>query len=132
MRGPPVNWDFQWGQIVGRAWADDDFKRRLLADPASALQEHGLTPPAGVCVEVLDGPDQEADDADDVMRLVLPARPSAEELSEDELCSVGGPGAAPAARCEWCRCERCSCERCHRCEFCRCEGCHHPPRPEDA
>jgi hypothetical protein len=124
MLGQPDNWDFQWGQIVGRAWADEGFKRRLLADPAAALQEHGLTPPAGVRVVVLDRAD-EAPAGDGVLRLVLPDKPSAEELSEDELCSVGG--AVGLARCEWCRCEHC-----HRCgEFCcRC-GCHHPPRPED-
>ena len=27
-------WDYRWGQIVGRAWADDGFSQRLRADPA--------------------------------------------------------------------------------------------------
>jgi hypothetical protein len=124
MLGQSVNWDYQWGQIVARAWAEDDFKQRLLADPAAILREYDLTPPAGVRVEVLEDSDRVAQDTDGVIHLVLPGKPSAVELSEDELCSVGGPVAA----------DRCGCERCHRCYRCHCEwcgGCHHPPRPDE-
>jgi hypothetical protein len=119
-----VNWDYQWGQVIGRAWADDDFKQRLLADPVEVLEEYDMPPPVGLRIEVLEDPDQVPEDTDSVMHLVLPRKPSAAELSEDELCSVGG--AVSDARC--------GCERCHRCERCHCEwcgGCHHPPRPED-
>jgi len=125
MLGQRVNWDYQWGQIVGRAWADDDFKERLRADPAGVLAEYGLTPPGRV--EVVAGPDAVAEEVDGVLRLVLPAKPSAEELSDEELCSVGAGGAVARCGDEWCRCE--ACRRCR--EFCRCGGCHHPPRPDE-
>src|ERR1700734_622580 len=93
-----VNWDYQWGQIVGRAWADDDFKQRLLADPARALKEYDL-PPAGLRIEVLDNPDRVPEDTDGVMHLVLPGKPSAAELCEDELCSVGSAVAVDRCGC---------------------------------
>ena len=124
MLGQLVNWDYQWGQIVGRAWADDDFKQRLLADPAAVLKEYDLAPPAGLRIEVLEDPESVPESTDDVLYLVLPAKPSDEELSEDELCSVGGAVGV----------ERCGCEWCHRCHRCHCEwcgGCHHPPRPDE-
>src|SRR5262245_15723113 len=121
MIGQSVNWDYQWSQIVGRAWADDDFKQRLLADPAGVLEEHDLAPPAGRRIEVLEDSAWVPPSTDDVLYLVLPVKPSEDELSEDDLCSVGGDG--PIAYC-YCRC-RCG----GRCG-CRC-GCHHPPRPDE-
>ena len=84
------NWDYQWGQIVGRAWADDGFNQRLRTDPAGVLTEYDLPPPAGVRIEVLEDPDRVPEDTDGVMHLVLPGKPSAAELSEEELCNVGG------------------------------------------
>jgi len=32
----------QWAGIVARAWADEKFKKRLLADPARVLKENGV------------------------------------------------------------------------------------------
>jgi hypothetical protein len=126
MLGQSVNWDYQWGQIVGRAWSDDDFKRRLLADPAGALEEYDLAPPAGLRLEVLEDPERAPESTDEVLYLVLPAKPSDEDLSEEELCSVGGAVAGARCACEACGCHRC--ERCH-CEWCG--RCHHPPRPDE-
>jgi hypothetical protein len=109
-----VNWDYQWGQIVGRAWGDDDFNQRLLADPAGVLKEYDLPPPVGLRIEVLEACDRVPEDTDRVMHLVLPGKPSAAELSEEELCSAGGPVAA----------DRCGCGGCHGCGGCRgCGGC---------
>jgi hypothetical protein len=117
-----VNWDYQWSQIVGRAWADNDFKQRLLDHPEGVLKEYNLPPPVGVRIEVSENPDWAPENTDDVMRLVLPGKPSAAELSEDELCSVGGAVAADRCGCGWCH-------HCHHCEWCG--GCHHPPTPEE-
>jgi hypothetical protein len=124
MLGQAVNWDYQWGQVVGRAWSDEDFKRRLLADPARTLEEYELTAPAGRRIQVLENPERVPEDSDSVLHLILPARPSAEELSEEDLYSSGGT--EPSAYCghDWCRCYRC------HCEWCR--GCYAPPRPEEA
>lgn len=107
-----VNWDYRWGQIVGRAWADSDFNRRLLADPASVLTEYDLRPPAGVRINVLEDAEHVPADTESVMHLVLPSKPSAMELSDEELCS---PGTAVA---------RCGCGGCHGCGGCGgCGGC---------
>jgi hypothetical protein len=109
-----VNWDYQWSQIVGRAWADDHFNQRLLADPAAVLAEYDMPAPAGVRVEVLQNPDRVPEPTEGVMRLVLPGKPSAAELSEDELCSAST--IVDAARC--------GCRGCHACGGCGgCGGC---------
>jgi hypothetical protein len=123
MLGQPVNWDYQWSQIVGRAWADEEFKERLLADPEAVLAEYDLAPPDGLRVEVIEDTEWVPESTDEVLYLALPAKPSDEELSEEELCSVGGPTTA----------RRCGCSWCHRCYHCHCEwcGCHHPPRPDE-
>jgi hypothetical protein len=117
------NWDYQWGQIVGRAWADDSFNQRLRSDPAGVLSEYGLPPfvdekGAGLRIEVLDGhPDRNPEDTDGVMHLVLPGKPSAAELSEEDLCSAGGPVAV--ARCGGGGCHSCGgCGGCGGCAAC--------------
>src|SRR5262245_11355114 len=73
----------QWSQIVAQAWADEAFKRRLLADPAAVLQEHGIAVLPGVRARVVE-------DTDRVIHLTLPAKPS-EELTDQQLQqAVGG------------------------------------------
>lgn len=116
-----ADFEFQWGLLVARAWDDPAFKTRLLADPAGVLEEHGIRTPAGRRIEVIDH-GTAGDAADGAFRLVIPAAPVAEDLSDEEL--HGTATAAPVAQCVVC--ERCyRCERCHRCgENCyRCERC---------
>ena len=74
--------DKQWSQIVAKAWADDKFKQRLLANPAAVLKENGMTMPAGVIVKVVENTEK-------VIYLTLPAKPSG-ELSEADLEKVAG------------------------------------------
>ena len=108
------NWEFQWGQIVGRAWSDDDFSQRLRANPAEVLKEYDLPPPAGMRIEVLEDPGSVPEDSEDVMHLILPGKPSAAELCEEELCAAGSAVAAA----------RCGCGGCHGCGGCGgCGGC---------
>jgi hypothetical protein len=108
------NWDYQWGQIVGRAWADSDFSQRLRTDPAGVLAEYGLPLSADLRIEVLENPESVPEDTASVMHLVLPSRPSVAELSEDDLYSVGSPVAV----------DRCGCGGCHHCGGCGgCIGC---------
>jgi hypothetical protein len=81
-----VDWGIQWDQIVARAWADDAFKQRLLADPAAVLKEYGVAPPAGVTIKVHESTDK-------VLNLTLPPKPGLEELSVEEVQRVvGGTG----------------------------------------
>jgi hypothetical protein len=89
----------QWDQIVARAWADDAFRRRLVADPTAVLQEHGIAVPTGVGLRVVE-------DTASQVHLVLPAKPSDEELSEDDL------GRVAAAYCR-------GCGGCRSCGGCR-------------
>jgi hypothetical protein len=89
----------QWGQIVARAWADPEFKARLLAEPQAVLREHGIEPEPGVEIRVIEG-------ASDVQYLVLPPCPDG-DLAEEELA----PTAVGYCYCGWCR----ACGRCGRC-----------------
>ncbi len=71
-----------YGRIVARAWQDEVFKRRLLADPREALAEMGVEVPPGHEVRVVE-------DTERVRHLVIPPSPS-EELSEEQLDQVAG------------------------------------------
>jgi len=109
----PGDFQYQWSQLVAKAWADPAFKARLLADPAGVLKEQGLIVPAGITLKVVENTDK-------VLHLTLPIKPAEKELSEEELQRTAG-GA------ERCRYERCSWERCsyERCSWERCgERCH--------
>jgi nitrile hydratase alpha subunit len=70
------------GQLIAKAWTDDSFKRRLLADPALALEAEGFDVSPGVDVRVVENTDK-------VYYLVLPAKPSG-ELSDEDLENVAG------------------------------------------
>ncbi|HVS39707.1 MAG TPA: NHLP leader peptide family RiPP precursor [Gemmataceae bacterium] len=106
----PGDFEYQWSQLVARAWADPAFKAKLLADAAGVLKENGLTPPAGTQLKVVENTDK-------VIHLVLPTKPAPQQLSEEELHRVAGGG---GERCRW---ERCEWERCG--ERCRWERCGH-------
>jgi hypothetical protein len=43
----------RYARIIARAWADDDFKKRLLSDPESVLAEHEIRVPQGHVVSVV-------------------------------------------------------------------------------
>lgn len=73
----------QWGQIVAKAWTDESFKQRLLADPHAVLKEQGLAAPAGVQLRVVENTSQQ-------IYLVLPPKPAADELSDEALEKVAG------------------------------------------
>ncbi len=85
---PPAEQGAKWSQLIARCWADDGFKKKLLADPETTLEAEGMEWPAGLSVKVL------ADD-DKLFHLVIPARPT--ELSDEDLERVAG-GMIPDAR----------------------------------
>jgi hypothetical protein len=85
-------------QLVAKTWADEVFKKRLIADPAAVLKEAGLEVPEGVKVKVVE-------DTDTVMHLVLPPKPSEDELSEEQLSqAAGGHCSGGCGGCGGCRC----------------------------
>jgi hypothetical protein len=71
--------------VVARAWSEEAFKERLLAEPGAVLREQGLEIPAGVDVRVIE-------DTAEAVHLVLPPRPTSVkgDLSDEELERVAG------------------------------------------
>jgi hypothetical protein len=58
-----------WARVVAKAWADEDYKRRLLADPAAVAKEEGVPVPEGLTLKVVE-------DAPGTRTLVLPPIPA--------------------------------------------------------
>ena len=75
----PTNIRSAWPQVVGQAWADEEFRRRLLENPRRVLDELGVEIPADHQVELLE-------DTHTQTFLVLPQKP--EHL--DALASANG------------------------------------------
>ena len=73
-------------QIIAKCWADEGFKRKLLADPAATLKAEGAELPAGMTIKAHENTGQ-------VFHFVIPANPT--ELSDDYLDKVAG-GAFPS------------------------------------
>jgi len=71
-----------YGRVVARAWQDEAFKGRLLADPEGALAEMGVEVPADHEVRVVE-------DTERVTHMVIPPSPS-EELADEQLDQVVG------------------------------------------
>jgi len=94
---------------VADAWADEALKKRLMSDPAAVLKERGAAIPPNVQIKMIE-------DTANVRHLVLPTKPAAAELSEEELSTVAG-----GAYCRGCR----GCGGCRRCGGCGgCSGCY--------
>jgi len=72
----------QWGRLVARAWDDDGFRQRLLAEPEAVLREEGIDVPEGVEVRV---EEEGSTPGAGAAYLRLPARPGADDLVEDDL-----------------------------------------------
>ncbi len=82
MKGNTMNPEEQgkkMSQIIAKCWADEGFKRKLLADPAATLKAEGLEALAGVEVHALENTDK-------VFHLVIPAKPT--DLSDEDLDKV--------------------------------------------
>jgi hypothetical protein len=73
----------QRAQLVAQAWFDPAFRARLLASPATALQEHGIVVPASAEVRVVE-------DTDRIVYVHLPAQPATDTLTMAELAQVVG------------------------------------------
>ena len=96
-----TDFEYQWGQLVAKAWADPAFKAKLLADPAAVLKEHKLIVPAGLKIVVVENTEK-------VLHLTLPLPPApalndrSAELIDDAVAESmtsameEPPGAPPA------------------------------------
>ena len=75
------------GQLIAKCWADEGFKRKLLANPAATLKAEGVELPADLTVKAVENSDK-------VFHLIIPAKPT--ELSDEDLDKVAG-GVRPDA-----------------------------------
>jgi Nitrile hydratase, alpha chain len=92
-------------QLLARCWADEGFKQKVLADPATTLTSEGVELPPGLSIKVVENTDK-------VFHLVIPAKPT--DLSDEDLemvaagaCDVVAPNAEKLFMCyrwEGCRC----------------------------
>ena len=78
-----------WARLVARAWAEDEFRQRLIAEPAAVLAENGVSLPEGARVRVV-----EFSEGDVIVP--LPERPSG-ALSDEDLEKVAGGVTDPSA-----------------------------------
>jgi hypothetical protein len=68
----------EYAKIIAQAWVDEEFKKRLLDDPATVLKENGIEIPEGMTVKVVEQKENE-------IRIPLPPKPSNLSLSVEEL-----------------------------------------------
>jgi hypothetical protein len=68
-------------QLIAKCWADEDFKQKVLADPAATLRAEGLELPADLSYVAHENTEK-------VFHLVIPAKPT--DLSDEDLDHVGG------------------------------------------
>ncbi len=73
-----------YGHVVAKAWTDEGFKQRLLANPTEVLRAEGVPVPEGDEVRIVENTDR-------LTYLTLPARP--DNLSDEQLDAVAGGGA---------------------------------------
>jgi len=71
------------GRLTAKAWGDENFKKKLLSDPAATLKAEGvdLKLPAAVSLRAVENTEK-------VFHVIIPARPT--DLSDDELEKVAG------------------------------------------
>lgn len=68
-------------ELIARAWADHEYKSRLLKDPKATLKDAGLDAPEEVEVVFLEDTHQRK-------HLVLPSPPQMRDLSDTDLARI--------------------------------------------
>jgi len=75
------------GQLIAMCWADEGFKKKLLADATATLKAAGEEVPAGLTYKAVENTDK-------LVHLVIPPKPA--ELSEEDLAAAVGGYTSPA------------------------------------
>lgn len=68
-------------EIIAKCWADDSYKRKLLADPAATLKDEGITLQDGITIKFLENTDK-------IFNLVIPEKPT--DLTDADLAQIAG------------------------------------------
>lgn len=68
----------KWAVCVAKAWADEDYKQRLLTDTVAVLREEGVDTPKDMSVKVVEN-------TNDLIHIVLPAAPISEEGAIEDV-----------------------------------------------
>lgn len=50
----------RWAKVVAKAWADEDYKQRLIDEPASVLAEEGMEVQEGVELKVVEATENQS------------------------------------------------------------------------
>ena len=81
-----------WAKIVAKAWTDEDYKQRLMAEPATVLKEEGYEVPEGVKLNVVEATEKQA-------WMVLPPRPEGGKIEEglERLAAMSCPITFPCS-----------------------------------
>jgi hypothetical protein len=75
-------------RIVAKAWADPEFKERLLANPREVLVAHGFEVPEGTAVSIVEPGEGTLSVIGDAIWFNLPAKPS-DGLGDEYLTGTG-------------------------------------------
>ncbi len=79
----------EYAKVIAQAWVDEEFKAKLLADPATVLAENGIEIPEGMTVKFVEGQENE------ILVHLPPRPPDSAELSDEDLEKIaGGTGVA--------------------------------------
>jgi hypothetical protein len=62
----------KWAVCVAKAWADEDYKQRLISDPATVFKKEGLAVPEGMKIKVVEN-------THEVFHMILPESPDSTE-----------------------------------------------------
>jgi len=62
--------------LISKCWADEAFRRQLLADPTGTLKAQGVEIPAGMTINALENTDK-------VFHLVIPVTPADDDWQGD-------------------------------------------------
>ena len=88
-------------KVIGKAWADPDFKSELISDPTRAFADLGVHWPDHYQLEFYDDPSSKVGDwsttgrgQTGVLRVPIPPAPAGGSVSADDLAAVGGAGCA--------------------------------------
>ncbi len=74
----------EYAKVIAQAWTDEEFKKRLIEDPATVLNENGIEIPEGMAVRFVEGKENE------ILVPLPPRPPESAELSDEDLEKVAG------------------------------------------